>query len=187
MKIKPILLSILLLLGSFSVSAESSSAAVQSTSNQKENLVENYDFEGWGAHPWYVWVEDSNTMVRASIDQNESVTGNQSLVIEVITSGARNRIELHQQHFSFTKGQKLTFSVWAKSENVRTAKLIVNHRQPPWEDYGGKWVTITKDWQEFFASVEITENDDIVGIYIELKDDINGKVWFDAVRFYEEY
>ena len=75
--------------------------------------------------------------------------------------------------------------MWAKAEDVRTAKLIVNHRQAPWTTYGFKEITIQKDWQEFWTPVDITADDNIVGIYVELRDSIKGNVWFDAIRFYE--
>jgi len=112
MKFRRTLLSILLL-SSFSVNAESSSVVVQSTSDQNKNLVENYDFEGWGAHPWRAFSEDSSTLFRVNIDQNESVTGNQSLVIEILGENRQNEVFLATGEFPVKKGQVFTFSLWA--------------------------------------------------------------------------
>jgi len=51
--------------------------------------------------------------------------------------------------------------------------------------YGHKAITIQKDWQEFWTPVKMTADDNKVGIYVEMRDNIKGDVWFDAIRLYE--
>jgi hypothetical protein len=56
---------------------------------------------------------------------------------------------------------------------------------PPWTTYGFKDIFLQDaDWEEFHAMADIDAFDDIVGIYLELKD-TEGVVWIDRVRFYE--
>lgn len=153
-----------------------------------DNLVQNNDFEDRGVLPWTLWVEDAGAGVAANllVDKKEQIKGNQSLLIEIKKGGKNNkRIELHQRHFVLKKGQKLTYAMWAKAEDVRPAKMIANHRQAPWTSYGSKNITIQKEWEEFWTTVEMTADDNLVGIYVELRDSIKGDVWFDNFRLYE--
>jgi len=63
--------------------------------------------------------------------------------------------------------------------------MIANHRADPWTSYGSKNFTIGEDWQEFYTDVKMTADDNIVGIYVELRDNLKGKVWFDNFRLFE--
>ena len=159
-----------------------------SAADKPENLVQNNDFEDRGVQPWTMWIEDAAAGVAANMvpDNDEAVKGRQSLLIDIKNGGKANkRIELHQRHFILEKGMELTYAMWAKAEDVREAKMIVNHRQAPWTSYGAKNITIQQEWQEFWTPVNMTADDNLVGIYVELRDSIEGKVWFDNFRFYE--
>ncbi|MBM3240461.1 hypothetical protein FJZ31_29610 [Candidatus Poribacteria bacterium] len=152
-----------------------------------KNLVSNHDFED-GITPWTLWVEDGAAGAAAElvIDKNEHLKGKRSLQINIQSAGKNNkRIELHQNPFLLEKGQKLTYALWTKAEDARPANMICNHRADPWTSYGSKNFTIGKDWQEFYADVKMTANDAQVGIYVELRDNLKGKVWFDNFRLFE--
>lgn len=102
-----------------------------------ENLVQNADFEDFNQVPWTMWVEDGNARAVMIIDDEESLTGDQSLLIDIDQKGGGQRVELHQDPFVLKKGQQLTYAFWAKLEEaeVRPAKMIVNHRAAPWTSY----------------------------------------------------
>jgi len=152
-----------------------------------KNLVLNHDFED-GIQPWTIWVEDAGAGAAAElvIDKKEQIKGKRSMQINIQKAGKNNkRIELHQRHFVLEKGQKLTYALWAKAEDARPAKMICNHRAAPWTSYGSKNFTISEDWQEFYTEVKMTANDALVGIYVELRDNLKGEVWFDNFRLFE--
>lgn len=151
-----------------------------------ENLVRNPDFEDFGIAPWTMWVEDAGAVAQMIIDDEESFTGDQSLLIDIAQKGGGQRVELHQKPFNLKNGQKLTYALWAKTEEgeVRPAKMVVNHRAAPWTSYASKAITITEEWTEFWTPVVMTANDALVGIYVEMKD-TEGLTWFDRFRLYE--
>jgi hypothetical protein len=154
--------------------------------DEGENLVQNPDFENPTQAPWYHWVEDASAVAMLSIDDEESFTGDQSLLIEVSKKGNGQRVELHQDPFILESGQQMTYAFWAKvgKDDLREANMIVNHREDPWTTYGSASIRITEEWIEFHTSADISADDDMVGIYVELRDTV-GKVWFDHFRFYE--
>ena len=161
--------------------------SISSLAGEVENLVLNHDFED-GTTPWTIWVEDAGAGAAAElvIDKKEHIKGKRSMQINIQSAGKNNkRIELHQRHFTLEKGQKLTYALWAKAEDGRGAKMICNHRAAPWTSYGSKEFLILEDWEEFYTDVEMTANDALVGIYVELKDNIKGSVWFDNFRLFE--
>ena len=151
-----------------------------------ENLVQNSDFEDFSQAPWTMWIEDGNAMAMMIVDNKESLTGDQSLLIDISKKGGGQRVELHQRHFNLENGQRLTYAFWAKVEegDRREAKMIVNHRADPWTSYGSKNITITEEWTEFWTPVVMTADDSLVGIYVELRDS-PGLIWFDRFRLYE--
>ena len=150
-----------------------------------KNLVLNNDFED-GINPWTLWVEDAGAAAEMVIDKKEQIKGKKCMQINIQQAGKNNkRIELHQNPFLLEKGQKLTYAMWAKAEDARPAKMICNHRAAPWTAYGNKNFTISEEWQEFYTEVKMTANDAQVGIYVELKDNLKGKVWFDNFRLFE--
>jgi len=154
------------------------------SAQEVKNLVNNPGFEE-GVTGWSVWVEDANAGAQRDVDKNEKVEGRQSLVLDIFRAGGGMRVELHQNPFSLKAGQKLTFALWAMSQPaVRNAKLICNHREAPWTVYGFKDILIETTWKEYWTPVTLPVDDAKVGIYVELRD-TKGKVWFDAVRFYE--
>jgi len=149
-----------------------------------DNLVQNFDFED-GNGPWSVWVEDGGAGVDHKDDNGEAFSGKNSYMIDIFNAGGGQRVELHQDPFLLEAGQQMTFALWLKSDKVRPAKMIVNHRADPWTSYGSADIMIMDgDWEEHWIPVDVTANDDIVGIYLELKD-TKGVVWVDRVRFYE--
>jgi hypothetical protein len=154
--------------------------------DEDENLVQNPDFENPTQAPWTMWVEDASAIAVLSIDDEESFTGDQSLLIEIVQKGGGQRVELHQNPFNLESGQDMTYAFWAKVEkdDVREANMIVNHRADPWTTYGSASIRITEEWTEFHTSANISADDSMVGIYVELRDTV-GLVWFDHFRFYE--
>jgi len=151
-----------------------------------ENLVQNGDFENFDQAPWTMWVEDANARAVMIIDDEESLTGDQSMLIDIDQKGGRMRVELHQNPFVLKNGQQLTYAFWAKVEeaDVRPARMAVNHRADPWTTYGSKNFTITEEWTEFWTPVNMTADDNNVGIYVELTDS-TGLTWLDRFRLYE--
>ncbi|HIE27852.1 TPA: hypothetical protein EYP66_11250 [Candidatus Poribacteria bacterium] len=160
--------------------------SISALAGDVENLVLNHDFED-GINPWTLWVEDKATAAAEMvIDKKEHIKGKKSMQINIQQAGKNNkRIELHQRHFNLKKGQKLTYAFWAKAEDARPAKMICNHRAAPWTAYGSKNIMIFEDWEEFYTDVKMTADDNIVGIYVELRDTLKGKVWFDNFRLFE--
>lgn len=121
-----------------------------------------------------------------TIDKKERLEGKQSLLIEIKKKGSGKRVELHQNPLVLKKGQKLTFAFWSKVPNdeIREAKMIVNHRAAPWTTYLFKNITIKWEWTEFFGTFTMPADDNIAGVYIELIDN-PGQIWFDRFRLYE--
>jgi len=156
-----------------------------SQAKEIENILNNHDFE-LGTQGWKIWVEDkANATAVMKADNSERVKGKQSLLIEITKAGIGKRVELHQNPISLKKGQKLTYAFWAKADPARPAVMICNHRAPPWTSYGSKNIFITEDWQEFWITFIMPVDDNIGGIYVELRDNTKGKVWFDDFRLFE--
>lgn len=161
------------------------SGAYVTQAQEVENLVQNAGFEDGVVAPWTMWVEDSAAVATMTIDNEEKLTGDHSLLIDVSKEGSGQRVELHQNPFVLENNQELTYALWAKTEGgSRPARMIVNHRADPWTSYAFKEITVTEEWTEFWAPVVMTADDDMVGIYVELRDTV-GKVWFDNFRLYE--
>jgi hypothetical protein len=155
----------------------------------QENLLQNPDFEDATTAPWSMWVEGQAAGAAAEmiIDNTESVTGNQSLLIDITAEGGDKRVELHQNPFTLDNGQILTYALWAKTEpgKTRSARMICNERAAPWTSYGSTEIEITDQWTEFWVLPEMTVDSVNVGIYVELKDTpAPAKIWFDHFRFY---
>lgn len=163
--------------------AFSTELAFKVNAEDVKNFVINQDFEE-GVGNWSLWVEDPSAGAQMSVDKTEKLKGKQSMLIDIFKAGGGKRVELHQRHFNLKKGQKLTYALWAKGSAVRAAKMIANHRADPWTAYGVKDFLIEEDWKEFWTPVVMPVDDNIVGIYLELRD-VKGKVWVDNVRFYE--
>lgn len=154
------------------------------------NLLQNPGFEDPTNAPWTMWVEGSDDGAAAEmiVDNSESVTGNQSLLINITAEGGDKRVELHQNPFTAQNGQKLTYALWAKTEagKTRNATMRSNERADPWTTYGSQEIEITDQWTEFWASVEMTADSVNLGIYVELKDTpAPARIWFDNFRLYE--
>ena len=158
-----------------------------------ENWVVNGDFEGRTTEPWWLWIEDwENVEAAMTIVDWESFTGSQSLLVEITKRGGGQCVELHQgghgtPAFHLKKGQKLTYAFWAKTEQGKTcaAVMVVNHRDVPWTRYGVRSITITDEWTDYWVPVDAFVDDDLVGIYVELKDNREISIWFDYFRLYE--
>lgn len=151
-----------------------------------ENILQNPDFENVGNAPWTMWVEDKNCVAQMIVDKKESFEGKQSLLIDISKKGSGMRVELHQNPLVLKEGQKLTYAFWAKTEkdSIRPARMIVNHRAAPWTSYLFKEITITEEWKEFWGTFVMPADDNIAGVYIELRDTV-GLTWFDHFRLYE--
>lgn len=150
----------------------------------EDDLVQNFDFEE-GTGGWSVWVEDGAAGVINADTKDEAFSGKSSYMIDVAKAGGGQRVELHQNPFVIEAGTQMTFALWLKSDKVRPAKLLVNHRADPWTTYGRKEIMIQDgDWEEHWVIADVNAFDDIIGIYMELRD-TKGTVWIDRVRFYE--
>jgi hypothetical protein len=151
-----------------------------------ENFLQNADFENQGFAPWTMWVEDASAQALMAVDKKISFEGTQSLQIDIKKRGGGKRVELHQNPLFLKKGQKLTLAMWAKvtDDEIRPAKMIVNHRADPWTSYLFKEITIKWEWIEFWATFTMPADDNIVGVYIEMIDNA-GQIWFDHFRLYE--
>jgi hypothetical protein len=154
-----------------------------------ENLLQNPDFENMGQAPWSMWVEgqDAGAGAMMQVTDDESYTGDHSLLIDIFSKGNGQRVELHQNPIVVEKGQQLTYAFWAKTEEggLVEGRMIMNHRADPWTSYGSKNIKITEEWQEFYVAANIPADDPIAGIYVELKDSAEVMVWFDHFRLYE--
>ena len=150
----------------------------------EDNLVQNFDFEE-GTGGWSVWVEDGAAGVINADTKDEAFSGKSSYMIDVAKAGGGQRVELHQNPFVIEAGTQMTFALWLQSAKVRPAKLLVNHRADPWTTYGRKEIMIQDgDWEEHWGIADVNACDDIIGIYMELRD-TKGTVWIDRGRFYE--
>jgi hypothetical protein len=151
-----------------------------------ENLLQNSDFENVGTAPWTMWVEDATAQAVMSIDKKEQIDGDFSLLIDVKKKGGGKRVELHQNPLTLKKGLKITYAMWAKviKDDVRSARLVCNHRADPWTGYTSKNIVITEEWTEFWSTFTMPDTDALAGIYVEMVD-VPGQVWFDHFRLYE--
>jgi len=151
-----------------------------------ENILQNSDFENVDNAPWTMWVEDAVAQATMSVDKKEHIDGDQSLLIDVKKRGGGKRVELHQNPLILKKGWKLTYALWAKvpKDDVRSARMICNHRADPWTSYTFKDIVITEEWTEFWSTFTMPDTDAIAGIYVELIDTA-GQVWFDHFRLYQ--
>ncbi|MFC1713739.1 carbohydrate binding domain-containing protein [Candidatus Poribacteria bacterium] len=159
----------------------------QAQDEEFENLLQNPDLEE-GDAPWSLWVEgQGNAIAGKIIDEKESHTGDHSLLISITKKGNGQRVELHQDPIVVKQGQRLTYAFWAKAEKdaIVDGMMIMNHRADPWTSYGSANIKITDEWQEFHAPINVTVDDFIAGIYIELRDSSEVQVWFDHFRLYE--
>lgn len=161
--------------------------SVQAQDEEFENLLQNPDFENNTDAPWTMWVEGGGVAATKSIDNKESHTGDQSLFIDIATTGAGERVELHQRNLVVEAGQQMTYAFWAKTEpgGIVEGRMVMNHRADPWTSYGSANIKITDEWQEFHTPINVTADDAIAGIYIELRDSAKVMVWFDHFRLYE--
>ena len=151
------------------------------------NILKNADFEDGVVNPWSMWVEDqaAGVIAKMSLDKKESVKGNESLAIITDNDGGNNkRIELHQNPLWLEKGETYTYAFWAKCESTRPARMVVNHRADPWTSYGTQAIILQTDWSEHFVTFDMPANDVLAGIYVELHDNTDTTVWFDAFRLY---
>ena len=129
-------------------------------------------------------MEDGAAGVVHADDKSEALSGKSSYLIDVLKAGGGQRVELHQNPFVIEAGTQMTFALWLKSDKVRPAKLIVNHRADPWTTYGLKQILIQDgDWEEHWVAADVDAFDNLIGIYMELRD-TKGMVWVDRVRFY---
>jgi hypothetical protein len=166
---------------------------VTQAEEEVENLVVNAGFEGRSMEPWWLWIEDwENVEAAMTIVNWESFTGSQSLIVEITKRGGGQRVELHQgghgtPAFHLKKGQKLTYAFWAKAEEGISVSAIMCacHREPPWTMYCKKNITISDEWTDLWAPVDVFVDDDLVGIYVELRDNREISIWFDYFRLYE--
>ena len=151
-----------------------------------ENLIANGDFEEFNEAPWTMWVEGA-AMVEMGVNDEEKLTGEQSILIDIVGKGTGQRVELHQNPFDLKNGQQMTLAFWAKldEDDIREATMRINHRADPWTTYGSKTFTMTDEWTEFWVTFNMSADDNLVGIYVELNDGVKGRVWFDRFRFYE--
>lgn len=151
-----------------------------------ENILQNADFENVGTAPWTMWVEDPTAAAQMMIDKKEVFEGKQSLLIDITKKGTGKRVELHQNPLVLKKGWKLTYAFWAKvdKDEIRPARMIVNHRADPWTTYTFKDITIKDQWTEFWSTFVMPNDDNIAGVYVELRDTV-GRTWFDRFRLYE--
>ena len=151
-----------------------------------DNILQNSDFEAGVVAGWSMWVEGQGVAVALrEQEENEPFEGTISLVINIDNAGNGQRVELHQNPLTLKKNNTYTYAFWAKADPGRPAKMICNHREAPWTGYTNTNINLLEEWQEFWATFDMPEDDVKAGIYVELRDNKEGLVWFDRFRLYE--
>lgn len=156
-----------------------------------ENLILNGDFEG-GRDGWAVAARGAASMTY-EIDDEESISGKQSAMFEVLDVGAGGIHDLTldcQTPIRIKGGDDYTVDFWAKAEEERTIAIdfLMNH--DPWTDvFRIENIPVTTEWQVWYHTFEADISDDNMVFLFSFSrsSNMNPKVvmWIDNVRFYE--
>lgn len=110
--------------------------------NPAENWVRQGDFEGTREEITREWsfyqAKYAGADADWSLDRTTSVTGKQSLRVDIRNAG-HDTMHLHwyQVGYSMRKGQQYTYSLWMKADKPRNIDFMALHIGEPWTIYGG--------------------------------------------------
>lgn len=147
------------------------------------NAIQNSGFEQ-AMTPWYSWVQDPGAaQASTALDTSEKHSGDSSLRLDITQAGSGKRVTITQDGMSVSAGQIGVVSFWAKASPPRPAAFYVNHRASPWTLYGMGGATFGGQWTRYWALVDATVTDPLVGTYFEAPDTPAGSVWVDDWTF----
>lgn len=151
------------------------------------NLLVNPYF-AHGAAGWTLECHDPFVRADISADSKTQVIGEYSLAVDIweIQAGAEIwRCQPKQTGLELRRGQKYTWSFWAKAVNDRNLQCQVLVDVWNWRLLGLDLpVTITKEWKEYFHTFTCTEdysNARITWLCAQTLDNF----WIDNVILYE--
>ena len=152
------------------------------------NLVNNWDFEDGVVNPWRLIFRAGSGGVGAFlIDEDEFLTGQASLKIEISEGGTHKRaLHVIQQPLmeAVENGRDYTYSAWIKAEEERTLFMIlIRSGGGAVVTPNNQEITVGPEWGEYWFTVTATASEQIrVEFEIGLSD---VDIWIDHVRFYE--
>jgi hypothetical protein len=156
-----------------------------------ENLILNGDFEE-GPGGWGVAARGAANMIY-EIDDEESISGKQSAMFEVLDTGAGGMHDLTldcDTPIRMKGGNDYTVDFWVKAEEERTIAidLLMNH--DPWTNvFRIENIPVTTEWQVWYHTFEadFTDENMVFLFSFSRASNMNPKVvmWIDNVRFYE--
>ncbi|MFC1761779.1 LamG-like jellyroll fold domain-containing protein [Planctomycetota bacterium] len=152
------------------------------------NLVNNSDFEDGVTDPWVMYFKNNaGGVAEMLIDEDEFITGQASLNIEISAGGNHKRaIHLYQEMVTapLENGKVYTYAAWIKAAEERIMSMHVLKAgggaiaTPNTHD-----ITIGPEWAEYWFTMTATASDPIrIEFELGLSD---ADVWIDHVRFYE--
>ena len=151
------------------------------------DLVINGDFENGALEPWRViFRPGGGGDAELTIDDEESFTGDFSLMVEVkSTSGNARDVHIIEQPIleNIKKGEKYTYSVWMKAEEPRPLTLnTMKSGGGGVTNPASKEFTLSTEWKEYWFTMDATDS---VAFRLEfLLGQAEPTVWIDRVTFY---
>lgn len=154
--------------------------------------VDNGEFDR-GTSGWGLWVESEDVAVRMDVvggpearrpAEKPGRAEPAVLVVEIDGEVPGSRVEVQQVGVGLRRDVRYELSLWARAVPSRQARVVVNHRQPPWTTYGVSNLALTEEWQRFVLTFSPPTDDQRAGFYVELNGE-PGKVWLDAFDLQE--
>lgn len=126
------------------------------TAETPENILQNGDFDLNLEH-WHHWTHESAAVLTQTDGRKaEPIKGKNAAYIRINKPGdAPWHIQFYQQPFTLFKGTTYTYSLWAKSEKLRTATMRILHQGAPWTIYATQQIILSETWNEFFLTFEM--------------------------------
>ena len=150
-----------------------------------ENILRNGDFD-LNLEAWHHWTHaDAAALFQPEGKKAEPVVGKKVVYIKISNAGnAVWHVQFYQQPFTLEKGTTYTYSLWAKSEKLRTVVMRILHQGDPWNEYARQTINLSETWEEFFITFKMTVDDVNTRAGIIMGGQ-KVDVWLDHIRLYE--
>ncbi|MGC9317822.1 MAG: beta-galactosidase [Armatimonadota bacterium] len=115
----------------------------------QENLVRHGDWEAAREEIEQDWTlyqaPQANARAQWALDPSTSVSGQQSLRIDIENAGSsRMHLHFYQSGHTVRRGETYTYSLWMKADRPRTVDFMALHIGPPWTIYGAESTHYTR-------------------------------------------
>ena len=160
-------------------------ATLAYTAEPPENILKNGDFD-LNLEGWHHWTDETAAaLFQTEGKKAEPIVGKKVAYIKISKAGnAVWHVQFYQQPFTLEKGTTYTYSLWAKSEKLRTVRMRIIHQGDPWNEYANKQISLSEAWKEFFVTFKMPADDvhSRAGVIIGAE---KVDVWLDHIRLYE--